>query len=190
MNIREEIVRYKPFNEQEQTDKKLFLEFIDKYDDVLTRNNRLGHFSASAFVINQDRNKMAMIYHNIYNGWIFPGGHADGENDLLGVAMREVFEETGLIAKVLDDNIFGIWAGPVKGHIKRGNYVSSHIHFDVIYLLQADDTIPLTFRIDESKGAKWVKFENVANEEVVDFVRPINKKLVRKLEEYKVKNYL
>jgi len=49
----------------------------------LTRDNIFGHFSASAFVVNKEKNKMVVVYHIINDGWIYPGGHADGEDDFL-----------------------------------------------------------------------------------------------------------
>ena len=181
MNLREQIESYTPFDEQEEKDKEQFLEFINSFDDVLTRKNIFGHFSSSAFVVNKERTKMLVVYHIINDGWIYPGGHADGENDLLSVAVREVNEETGLKTKVLNNSIFGIQTAPVKGHIKRGNYVSAHLHLDVIYLMEADDTIPLIYREDESKGVKWVSFDEATNETMCDFIRPIHKKLIKKL---------
>ena len=181
MNLKDKIERYKPFDEQEEKDKEEFLKFIDTFDDVLTRDNVLGHFSASAFVVNKERTKMVVVYHNIYEGWIYPGGHADGKDDLLEVAVLEVEEETGLKAKVIDTNIFSIQALPVKGHIKHGKYVSAHLHLDVVYLLEADDKIPLVYREDESKGVKWIPFEEATNENMCDFIRPIHKKLIKKL---------
>ena len=181
MSIKEQIESYTPFNEQEEKDKEQFLEFVNSFDDVLTRKNIFGHFSSSAFVVNKERTKMLVVYHIINDGWIYPGGHADGENDLLSVAVREVEEETGLKTKVLDNSIFGLQSLPVRGHIKRGKYVSAHLHFDVIYLMEADDTIPLIYREDESKGVKWVSFEKASDETMCDFIRPIHKKLIKKL---------
>lgn len=181
MNLREQIESYTPFDEQEEKDKEQFLEFINSFDDVLTRKNIFGHFSSSAFIVNKERTKMLVVYHIINDGWIYPGGHADGENDILSVAVREVNEETGLKTKVLDNSIFGIQTAPVKGHIKRDNYVSAHLHLDVIYLMEAGDTIPLIFREDESKGVKWVSFDEATNETMCDFIRPIHKKLIKKL---------
>ena len=113
MNLREQIESYTPFDEQEEKDKEQFLEFINSFDDVLTRKNIFGHFSSSAFIVNKERTKMLVVYHIINDGWIYPGGHADGENDLLSVAVREVNEETGLKTKVLDNSIFGIQTAPV-----------------------------------------------------------------------------
>ncbi len=182
MDIRKQIQDFVPFNEQEEKDKEYFLKFIDNFDDILTRDNLFGHFSASAFVVNKDRTKTLVVYHIINDGWIFPGGHADGEADFLSVALREVEEETGLKAKVLDETIFAIQAAPVKGHVKRGKYVPAHIHYDVIYLVEADDTQELSFREDESKGVKWIDLQDATNSEIVDWVRPVNKKIIEKIQ--------
>lgn len=181
MNLRKKIEEFIPFNEQEEKDKIQFLEFIDSFDDTLTRDNIFGYFTASAFVVNKERNKMVVVYHIINDGWIYPGGHADGEEDLLKVAVREVEEETGLKVRVLDDNIYAIDSAPVKGHIKRGKYVSAHLHLDVIFIMEADDKIPLKYKEDESKGVKWISFSEVDNETMCDFVRPIHRNLINKL---------
>lgn len=182
MNIRKKIEKYIPFNEQEEADKQYFLDFIDTFDDILTRDNKFGHFSASAFVVNKERTKMLVVYHNILKGWIYPGGHADGESNLLSVAVREVEEETGLKANVLNDgSIFAINANPTQAHMKKDKFVSAHVHFDVIYLMEAEDKLPLSFRPDESQGVKWVDFEDATDESMVDFIRPVHKKLIEKL---------
>ena len=181
MNLKQKIENYVPFNEQEEKDKEQFLKFIDTFDDVLTRDNILGHFSASAFVVNKERNKMVVVYHIINDGWIYPGGHADGEDDFLSVAVREVEEETGLKVKVLDENIYSIQSATVKGHIKRGKYVSAHLHLDVVYIMEADNKLPLIYKEDESKGVKWISFDEADNETMCDFIRPIHKKLIEKL---------
>ena len=185
MDLRKQIEDFVPFNEQEESDKKYFLKFIDTFDDVLTRNNVFGHFSSSAFVVNKERNKMLIVYHIINDGWIYPGGHADGEEDLLSVAVREVEEETGLKAKVLDEKIYAIQANSVQPHIKRGKFVSAHTHLDVIYIMEADDSIPIVYREDESKGVKWIPFEQAEDNTMVPFIRPIHKKIIEKLKEEK-----
>lgn len=180
--LKMQIEKFQPYNEQEIMDRKTMLDFIDNFADVVTRENIFGHFTASAFVVNSTCTHAVMLHHKIMNDWIYPGGHADGEADLLSVAVREVEEETGLKAKVLDENIYSIQSNPAKGHIKGGKYVSAHLHLDALYLMEADDKIPLVYRDDESKGVKWVYFSEATDETMCDFIRPIHKKLIKKLQ--------
>ena len=154
--LRGQIERFVPFNEQEARDKTLIQGCIEHFDDVFTRENRLAHVTASAWVVNPARDRALMAYHNIYNSWSWLGGHADGERDLLGVALREVREESG-IARVrpLSTEIFSMEALTVDGHVKRGEYVSSHLHLNFTYLLEADENQPLRAKTDENSGVKW-----------------------------------
>ena len=59
--LRERIVNYIPYDEQEESDKEYILKFIDTFDDVLTRKNIFGHFCSSAFVVNKNRSKIFII---------------------------------------------------------------------------------------------------------------------------------
>lgn len=182
--IKAQIESYVPFNEQEKVDKQTILSFIDSFDDVLTRKNSYGHLTASAFVVNEDLTKALILHHNIFGGFIYPGGHADGEYDLYSVAVREVSEETGLdVVPLIDNNIFALQALPIKGHVKNGKYVSSHIHYDILYLLVAKNIDMDKIRILESENSqvKWCNLEDTYNEEAVDWIRPINEKIVQKV---------
>ena len=181
MELREKIEKYVPYNEQEEKDKNTILKYMDTFEDTLTRNNEFGHFTASAWVVNKERTKVLMIYHNIYKSWAWTGGHADGESDLLSVAVREVKEETGVEnVKVLDDDIFSLEIVCVNGHIKRGKYVSSHVHLNVTYLLEVDENETLRIKEDENSGVKWVPIDEV---EVTSNERWVKEKVYRKLNE-------
>lgn len=181
MDLREKIEKYVPYNEQEEKDKNTILKYMDTFEDTLTRNNEFGHFTASAWVVNKERTKVLMIYHNIYKSWAWTGGHADGESDLLSVAAREVKEETGVEnVKVLDDDIFSLEIVCVNGHIKRGKYVSSHVHLNVTYLLEVDESETLRIKEDENSGVKWVPIDEV---EVTSNERWVKEKVYRKLNE-------
>lgn len=183
-NILDELDSYKPFNEQEQEDKLAFSYFIDNSDIVLSRENLFGHLTTSAIVLTPDHKKMLMVHHNIFGGLIYPGGHADNINDLLSVAIREVNEETGLDVTPLEDGkLFGIQALPIEGHIKKGKYVPSHIHYDFVYLMQAKEDDLDKIRTLESENSKvaWVALDDCYGEEAVSWIRPILKKLVEKI---------
>lgn len=162
MNLKQQIQNYKPFNEQEEKDKQTILNYIDTFDDVLTRNNECCHFTASSWAVNRERTKVLMIYHNIYQSWAWPGGHADGESDLLNVAVRELKEETGVEnVKIVKPAIFSLEILTVDGHVKKGKYVSSHLHLNLTYLLEVAENEVLRKKEDENSGVKWVKIEEV-----------------------------
>ena len=91
-----QIKEYKPYNEQEERDKILILDWIRNNENAFSRENTVAHMTASAWVVNRERTRVLMVYHNIYNSWSWLGGHADGETDLLSVAIREVKEEAGI----------------------------------------------------------------------------------------------
>ncbi len=155
-NFYSQIIEYKPWNEQEERDQKVILQYIDLFDNILLRENEFAHITGSSWIVNQDRTKVLMIYHNIYDSWAWTGGHADGEADLLSVALREAKEETGItnIKPVLKD-IYSLEILCVNGHVKEGKYVSSHLHLNITYLLEADDKESIRIKADENSGVKW-----------------------------------
>jgi 8-oxo-dGTP pyrophosphatase MutT (NUDIX family) len=163
MKLREKIEKYQPYNEQEANDKQIMLKYIDTFEDVLTRNNEFGHFTASAWAVNREKTKVLMIYHNIYQSWAWTGGHADGEDNLLEVAIRELKEETGIKnVKVLNNNIFSLEIICVNGHIKKEKYVSSHQHLNLTYLVEVDEKEILKVKEEENSGVKWMNLEDIA----------------------------
>lgn len=161
MNLQEQIKAYQPFNEQEAADKELILECLKREPDIYTRENTLAHMTASAWVVNKERTKVLMAYHNIYNSWSWLGGHADGETDLLQVALKEVREESGIKnVHPVSEKIYSLESLTVDGHVKRGQYVSSHIHLNVTYLLEADEQDMLTIKEDENSGVAWFSLKD------------------------------
>lgn len=77
-NLIRQIENYPPSNEQEEKDKALILGWIRNNENAFSRENTVAHITASAWVVNKDRSKVLMVYHNIYNSWSWLGGHADG----------------------------------------------------------------------------------------------------------------
>ena len=171
-NLKSNIEKFIPYNEQEQVDKKIMLSYINDFDDVLTRQNLYGHFTSSAFVLNKERTKILMIYHKIYNSWAWVGGHSDGDSDLLHVAMKEAKEETG-IKKVstISKDIYSLEIINVNGHEKRGEYVGSHVHLNVTYLLEANENEEIHIKEDENSGVKWVPIDKILETSSEPWVR-------------------
>lgn len=92
----DQIGNYIPFNEQEEKDKAIILDCLEKYDDIFTRDNKLAHMTASCWILDKEKKHVLMCYHNIYKSWSWLGGHADGEEDLLAVCLKEAKEESSL----------------------------------------------------------------------------------------------
>ncbi len=180
--LKKQLLSYEPCNEQEQRDKKIFLDWLESGQDILTRENEVAHLTASAWVVSPDRKYVLMAYHNLYNSWAWLGGHADGESDLVAVAMREAQEESGIESvRPVSSEILSIETLCVNGHEKRGRYVSSHLHLNVTYLLEADHTQPLRVKPDENSAVAWIAVEDIPEKSTEHwFVKRIYPKLCEK----------
>lgn len=186
MAIREDIERFKPYNEQEAEDKIRILHFLDTNEDAFERTNMTAHMTASAWAVNAAHDRVLMIYHKIYDSWSWTGGHADGETDMLTLAMRELREETGVKnLRPVTEDIYSLEVLTVDGHEKRGKYVSSHLHMNVTYLIEVDELDTLQVCEDENSGVRWFALDDaVAVSSEPWFVERIYKKLNDKLALY------
>ena len=183
MEIYEQIKAYRPWNEQERQDQVLILDFLRKNSDAFYRTNLLAHMTSSAWVVNPQRSKVLMVYHRLYDSWSWAGGHADGEEDLLAVALREVREETGVQRlRPVTEEIYSLEVLTVDGHEKHGRYVPSHLHLNVTYLLEAEEDQPLRVCEAENSGVAWFSLADALSASTEPwFVERIYKKLNEKL---------
>jgi 8-oxo-dGTP pyrophosphatase MutT (NUDIX family) len=166
MSFKEDIFSYVPKNEQEVQDKKVIIDYIEQFpDNILLRDNKFVHITSSGFIMNKELSKVLMIHHNIRNTWAWTGGHADGDGDLLHVAIKEAKEETGINSVfALSSEIASLDILPVYGHVKKGNYVSGHLHLSVAYILIADEKDNLIIKEDENSGVEWFSIEKFTKE--------------------------
>lgn len=174
MSIFEDIKNYQPVNDKEKEDKEFILNFLSNNKDAFLRSNLKAHMTSSSWITNKKKDKVIMIYHKIYNSWSWTGGHADGDEDLLNVAIKEAKEETGInhIKPIVKD-IISLEVLTVDGHMRRGEYVAPHLHLNITYLLEADENDKLKIKEDENSGVKWFSLE--------ESIKVPNEKLYREI---------
>ena len=177
------IAAYVPYNEQEAADRSVILSFLEENENAFLRENEIAHMTASAWVVNRERTKVLMVYHRIYDSWSWTGGHADGETDLLAVAMRDVCDEKGVKSvRPVTQEIFSLESLTVDGHEKRGRYVPSHLHLNLTYLLEADESEALSVCEEENRAVAWFTPEEALRASTEPwFVTRIYRKLNEKL---------
>ena len=186
MNLRKEIENYVPYDEVEAKDKEVMLKYMDTFDNLLVRDNEFAHFTASNWIVNKERTKVLMIYHNIYKSWAWTGGHSDGEEDLLKVALKEAEEETGINNfNVLSNGIYSLEIIGVNAHEKRGKRVAAHLHLDCSFLLEADEKDVIRIKEDENSGIEWVNIEDAVKKTSEAQMIQIYTKLNNKLKDIK-----
>ena len=157
------IVRFSPRDGREEREKAMILELAAQYGDgILSRESDFAHMTASSIIVSPDRKRTLMAFHKIYNSWAWTGGHADGESDFEAIARREAQEETGIMnLRRLGDGPASLEILPVWAHIKRGKHVGSHLHLNVSYLFEADESLPLRIAQDENSAVGWIEVDKL-----------------------------
>ncbi|MFN8335931.1 MAG: NUDIX hydrolase [Cyclobacteriaceae bacterium] len=138
--------------------------FLDRFCELLGsdrcfhRDHLPGHITGSAWILNKSRTHVLLVHHAKLNKWLQPGGHADGEENVLSVAMREVNEETGLVHfKELVPGIFDLDIHTIPA---RADF-PEHLHYDVRYaLVAADDENDIEVS-EESHDVKWIALADI-----------------------------
>ena len=181
MELLNQIAAYRPCCEQEETDRRLILQYAEIFDDLFTRQNEMAHFTASAWIVTPDRSHALMAYHNLYDSWAWLGGHADGEQELLSVALREAREESGVAhVRPVSEEIYSLEILPVTQHVKRGKFVCAHLHLNATYLLEADDQAPIRCKPDENSAVRWLDVSEVLAAVSEPAMLPVYRKLMEK----------
>ncbi len=134
--------------------------FVQQHENCFDRELWPGHITGSAWVVNPARDKALLLHHRKHNQWFQPGGHADGDADILRVALRETHEETGLpLDKIhlVDGEIFDVDIHTIPG----GHYGPKHQHYDIRFLVEIDDRLPVPGN-DESHQVLWLPLEVIS----------------------------
>jgi 8-oxo-dGTP pyrophosphatase MutT (NUDIX family) len=135
------------------------IRFVETHADCLLRSCVPGHLTGSAWIVSPDRRRTLLTHHHKLDKWLQLGGHADGELDLLGVALREAREESGLTRlRPISTAVFDVdrhWIPPRKTE-------PGHYHHDLRFMIEADPAEPLVIS-NESKDLAWVEIDRVVS---------------------------
>ena len=148
---------YSPEFEIEKEFRASFLSFIETNTDCFERSLQEGHITGSAWILNAAHDKALLTHHQKLNRWLQLGGHADGECDVMQVALKEAKEESGLTQlKLLSETIFDIDIHTIPGRENE----PEHLHYDIRFLFEADDSEKLVLS-SESKALAWVPLDEL-----------------------------
>ena len=154
----EMLARYAASHAERRDAAARVLEFVSSTPDCFCRTCQQGHITGSAWLLNPAGDKALLTLHRNLKRWMQLGGHADGDPDVLRVALREATEESGiqgirpLSAEIMDVDIHPIPARPDRGE-------PAHFHYDIRFLMQAPHE---RFAIsDESDDLAWWSYADI-----------------------------
>lgn len=134
--------------------------FVETNADCFHRDHWPAHVTGSAWVVSPDRSRVLMMHHRKLGQWFQPGGHADGDADILRVALRETAEETGLETRQV--RLLHMEVFDVDVHsIAASEHDPRHEHIDIRFLVEIDDSLPVPGN-DESHEVLWVRLNEVS----------------------------
>ena len=168
-----ELTNYQPANELEQKHYQKVIDFLKTNQNQFRRENLAGHIVGGAFLLSPDFKKVLFTHHEEYNRWLQLGGHADGEENILNVALREAEEESGISGiKPFNENIFDVDAHFIPKNERKNE--PEHYHYEIRYVLVAPTT---DYSIsNESNALKWFSVEEMEEYQWGDSISRMVKK--------------
>lgn len=153
MNTRSELTHsldaYHSSYPEEQKFVNQFLELL-KHPRAYHRDHLPGHMTGSAWIIDKSKQYALLVHHAKLNRWLQPGGHADGDENIIAVAQKEAEEETGLKNLTLINSLFDIDIHPIP---ERKDF-PKHDHYDIRCLFIADKNEDVAVS-EESHAVEW-----------------------------------
>ena len=137
--------------EEEKVFVSRFLQLLE-HPHAFQRDHLPGHITGSSWILDSSRRSVLLVHHGTLNRWLQPGGHADGEENVLNVARRETVGETGLKHfELLQEGIFDLDIHPIPA---RSGF-PDHLHYDIRFLFEADRGEKIIVS-EESHDVAWI----------------------------------
>jgi len=153
-----------------------FLEFAQSGEELRGKGNPARHVTASARVVNPERSRTLLTHHRKLGIWVQLGGHTEPGEAWRDAALREAREESGLSGfRFLEEGIFDLDIHPIPG---KGD-AAAHLHYDLRFLLEADDRLPLAISA-ESRDLRWVDFAELGEYSREESIARMAKKTPRR----------
>lgn len=149
--------RYRPTDPAEIESRQRIIDFVEATPDCFKRSHLAGHITGSAWLIDESRSRVLLTHHRKLDKWLQLGGHCDGDADVLGVALKEAVEESGIDGITpVSEEIFDLDVHPIPA---RGD-VPAHHHYDIRFLCRIDGNPAFTVS-DESHELAWLAPEAI-----------------------------
>lgn len=177
-DLRDQLLRqltdYKSEYPEELIFRERFVRLIRQHQNCFERSLLSGHITGSAWIVNFQLTHTFLTHHAKLNRWLQPGGHADGDEDVAGVALKEALEETGMKSLKLYDGLpFDLDIHTIPE--RKG--VPEHEHFDIRYLILTD--MDQQFSVsDESNDLAWWPLDRVpevtgTNDSIIRMIKKV-----------------
>ena len=128
-----------------------------QHPEAFQRTHLPGHITGSSFIVSEDLTETVLVHHAKLNRWLQPGGHCDGDRDVVQTALREANEETGLkTLTLLHREIYDLDIHRIP---KRKDF-PSHDHYDIRYVMKANVSEPIVVS-EESHDVKWIALKEL-----------------------------
>ncbi len=153
----EQLAVYQNSRPAEAETVRRFIDFVNAHEDCFERTLAIGHITGSAWIVSADGSEILLTHHRKLDRWLQLGGHADGDPDVVAVALREAREESGLEDfELLGHGIFDLDIHPIPARKNE----PEHLHYDVRYIFRAAGDTRFTVS-EESHDLRWVPVDEV-----------------------------